>query len=167
MKSPSLIHTNFSLPQFSWNNEELPMKDFETLIQKNCDRKTWYPPASSKQDSRYQIFCETPRCSQCTFSVNADKNCLTELCITSPPSFSYFSSHNRKFLKRRRFPNEFLWYCDLRNFDGKTWYPLLSSITDFLAVRFSLKHWWVPKESFRYCEAGKIDRKTWFPASHP
>ena len=80
--SPSLIKTNFSLPHFSWNNEELPMKDFETLIQKNCDRKTWYPPASSKQYSRYQIFCETPRCSQCTFSVNGDKNCLTEFSIT-------------------------------------------------------------------------------------
>ena len=47
------------------------------------------------------------------------------------PSFSYFSSHNRKFLKRRRFPNEFLRYCDSKYFHGKTWDPLISSIPTF------------------------------------
>ena len=53
-----------------------------------------------------------------------------------PPSCSYIYSHTRNFLKRRRFTNEFLRYCDLKNFDGKTWSPLLSTIKTFRCDNF-------------------------------
>ena len=127
--SPSLIHTNFSLPQSFWNNEEFPMKDFEALIQKNCDRKTWYPTASSMQNSRYQIFCEIPMCSQFTFSVKGDKNCLTENC-TTPVLFIFFFPYQKvsETTKISQWFSPVLWF---KKFRRKTWYPLLSSIQTF------------------------------------
>ena len=45
--SPSRIHKMFSLLEVFWNNTEFLVKKSETVIQNNCDGKTWYPPVSS------------------------------------------------------------------------------------------------------------------------
>ena len=67
----------------------VPKENVRNCDTEICDRKTWYPPLSFMQYSHYQNFCETPKCSQCTFSAKGDKKWLTELCIT-PVLFIYF-----------------------------------------------------------------------------
>ena len=101
--------------------------------------KLWYKKfATEKRDIPFSHSCNIPA-TRTFVKHRSVPNALSRWKETKdvwrkfalPPSCSYISSHTRKFLKPRRFLNEFLRYCDSKYFQGKTWYPLLSSIPTF------------------------------------
>ena len=130
------------------------------MRQKIFDGKTWYPlvcidifdtPKFLKHwRDAHEIFrhCET-------------KKFRRKLVI--PPIMHKIFSIPQIFWNIEGMPTNIFGTVRQKNFDGKTWYPLVC-INFFDTLNF-LKHWRDAHEIFRHCETKKFRRKNVIPPS--
>ena len=141
---------------------------------KNSDGKSWYSPPPLSKLFRYR---DTPPPLIQTFSIpeiiatikdsptkffdSETKNFRRKLVI--PPIMHKIFSIPQIFWNIEGMPTNIFGTVRQKNFDGKTWYPLVC-INFFDTLNF-LKHWRDAHEIFRHCETKKFRRKNVIPPS--
>ena len=102
--SPSLIHKNISLRQFSWNTEEFPNKLFASVRPKIIDGRTWYPLSIQEMFSLPEALWKMELNPKKVYGNVRQKKSTEKPDIPLSHPYQLFSAWN--FSKQRRVLNE-------------------------------------------------------------
>ena len=148
LTSPSLIHTNFSLPQLFRNSEEFSMYFFRNVRLRKFNGKNLISPIAFLISFRCQKFSEATNSFHWYFSVLWDIKKSTQRRDIQPSHSNKFFA-TRNYLKHRRVPNELFRCCETQKVQERNVIFPRSQPYGFFATGNFLKKRRVSDEIFR------------------